>query len=168
MLIQHKSGNIKNTSVKGLEIDLLIVEWHETNKRILHKHTVSGIPVTLKFLQENPDLKDGDILWQDENRIITVEINSCECIVITPYNTLESAAICYEIGNRHLPLFYEGNELLLPYELPIYNLLNASGYDIKIEKRKLSNVFKTTVLPHLQVTGTDSLISRMIKSTTSL
>ena len=168
MLITEKSGNINTTSVNGLEIDVVVVEWHETNKRILHKQTISGVPVTLKFLKENPDLKDGDILYRNENKIIAVEINSCDCIVITPRNIPEASAICYEIGNRHLPLFYENDELLIPYETPIHNLLQVSGYDIKVEKRKLNNAFRTTVLPHLQVAGADSLFSRILQNTTSI
>ncbi len=129
-------------------IDKLIIEWYETSKRILHKKTVGGIPVTLKFLNRNPDLKDGDILWQDQHTAIVIEIKPCECIVITPGNMLEAAAVCYEIGNRHLPLFYEANELLIPFESPIHNLLSAVGYSLKIEERKLKSRFKTTVLPH--------------------
>ncbi len=168
MLVQHKLGNIHSSSTNNLVIDKLIIEWYETGKRILHKKTDSGIPVTLKFLNENPDLKDGDILWQDEHTVIAVEINPCECIVITPGNVLETASICYEIGNRHLPLFYEGNELLIPYESPIHNLLNAAGYKLAVEERKLNNCFKTTVLPHLQVAATDSLFSRVNKLSTTI
>lgn len=168
MLLQHKLGNIHSSSTNNLVIDKLIIEWYETTKRILHKKTDSGIPITLKFLNENPDLKDGDILWQDQDTVIAVEIKPCECIVITPANILETAAICYEIGNRHLPLFYDGNELLIPFEVPVHNLLNAAGYNLTIEEKKLNSRFKTTVLPHLQVAVTDSLFSRVNKLSTTL
>ncbi|MEO8108589.1 MAG: urease accessory protein UreE [Ginsengibacter sp.] len=168
MLIQRKLGNIHSSSTNNLVIDKLIIEWYETGKRILHKETESGNAVILKFLNENPDLKDGDILWQDQHAAIAIEIKPCESIVITPGNALETASICYEIGNRHLPLFHEGNELLIPYEAPIHNLLNAAGYKLAIEERKLNNCFKTTVLPHLQVAATDSLFSRVNKLSTTI
>ncbi len=161
MLITQKLGNIYTESITGSEIDAVNVEWHETNKRILHKFSNSGIQVTLKFLRESPDLKDGDILWRGENKIIVVEIIPCECIVITPRSLLEASGICYEIGNRHQPLFYEQNELLVAYEVPLHNLLQASGYELKVEKRKLKNAFKTTVLPDLSLTGIYSLISKI-------
>ncbi len=73
---------------------------------------------------------------------------------------LAASSICYEIGNRHIPLFYEENDLLVPYEVPLHNLLKASGHQLKIEERKLRNAFKTTVLPHLQVAGTVSMFSK--------
>lgn len=161
MLITEKSGNIYSQSIAGCDIDAVNIEWHETNRRILHKFTNSGIQVTLKFLRESPDLKDGDILWRGENKIFVVEIIPCECIVINPRNLLEASGISYEIGNRHQPLFYEGNELLVPYDVPLYNLLQASGYELKVEKRKLRNAFKTTVLPDLSLSGAFTLNSKI-------
>ncbi|MDQ6901451.1 MAG: urease accessory protein UreE [Bacteroidota bacterium] len=167
MLIQEKSGNINSLSNNDRFVDALEIEWYETNKRILHKKTKSGIEIILKFLGENPDLKDGDILWEDKHTIIAVEIISGECLVIEPQSMLSASSVCYEIGNKHLPLFYEGNQLLIPYEVPLHNYLLASGYEVKIEMRKLNNQFRTTVLPHLQVGGTGSLIQKITKLSTS-
>jgi urease accessory protein len=162
MLVKEKLGNI-HTKVISQDVDVVIIEWYETNKRILHKQTESGLPVTTKFLNENPNLADGDILWQDENLVVAVQIKPCECIVISPATIPAAASLCYEIGNRHLPLFYEGNDLLVPYEALLHNLLLASGYPLKVEERKLTNVLKTTVLPHLRVAGTDSLVSKILQ-----
>ena len=55
------------------------------------------VQVHLKFLDRNPDLKEGDILWQDENKIIIVEIKPCECIVIKPDAILEAAALSMKL-----------------------------------------------------------------------
>ena len=167
MLIEEKLGNINTTSINNCDIDVVLIEWYETNKRIQHKQTKQGRNITLKFLKENPDLKEGDILWQDQNTVIVVEIEPCKCIVITPVNMLIASSACYEIGNRHLPLFYEGDDLLIPYEVPLCNLLEASGYQFTVQERKLNTAIKTTVLPHLQVAGTDGLFNKILKRTTS-
>ena len=168
IIVKEKSGNIYSSLNDHLNIDALRIEWHEAKKRILHKETNQGRAVCIKFLRENPDLKEGDILYRDENATIAVEINPCECIVIKTSNAIEIAAICYEIGNRHLPLFYDGNELLVPCDVPLYNLLVTMGYSVKIEERKLNHSFQTTVLPHLQVGMTDSLLNKIHHFTTSL
>lgn len=168
MLIQEKHGNIYSLSNDERFIDLVEIEWYETNKRILHKQTTSGTEIILKFLAESPDLKDGDLLWQDEHTIIAVAIIPVECLVIEPQSMLSASSVCYEIGNKHLALFYEGNELLVPYEVPLHNYLQASGYEVKIEIRKLNNQFRTTVLPHFQVGGTGSLIQKITKLSTSV
>ena len=168
ILVKEKLGNIYSAFSDKRDIDLLSIEWHEARKRILNKKTRQSKDVTLKFLNENPNLKDGDILWQDENTIIAVEINPCDCIIITPGSMLQASSICYEIGNRHLPLFFEGDELLSPYDVPLYNLLQVLGYAIKAGERKPSNSFQTTVLPHLQAGMADNLPDKINQFTISL
>jgi urease accessory protein len=151
IIVKEKLGNIHSAFNLNSNIDTLTIEWHETRKRILHKQTRQGKAIAIKFLNENPNLKEGDILWQDETTIIVVEITPCECIVVKPGDMINASAISYEIGNRHLPLFYQGNELLVPYDVPLYNLLQSMDYTVKVEQRKLNEQFQTTVLPHLQV-----------------
>src|ERR1039457_6298697 len=116
MLVTQKLGNIRETDLEGCTVDVLVIAWHETRKRILHKETNAGVPVTIKFLKENPEFKEGDILQKEGKQIVVIEIAPCECSVIKPRNSIEASAICYEIGNRHHPLFYDGDELLMPYE----------------------------------------------------
>ncbi len=167
IIIEEKLGNIHTAYNRSRYVDAIVIEWHETKKRILHKKTKQGKEVAIKFLNENPNLKDGDILWQDEKTLIVVEMNPCECIIITPVDFLTTSSVCYEVGNRHLPLFYSGDELMVPYDAPLYNLLNASGYSIKKEQRVLHNSFQTSVLPHLQVGDAGGLFNKINQLTTS-
>lgn len=166
MIVQEKQGNINTTIVGSRTIDLLPIEWHEANKRILHKKTASGVAIAIKFLQTNPELTEGDILYSDEKNIIAVSIIECDAIVIKPLTTLDVASICYEIGNKHLPLFFQNDELLVPYDIPLYRLLEKSGFNISIEKRKLLKPLKTTVSPHGH-SSSETLFSRIMKITQS-
>jgi urease accessory protein len=77
----------------------------------------------------------------------------------------EMASVCYEIGNKHLPLFYANDELLVPFEFPLFRLLSVQHYDVKQEERKLLQPLNTTVLPHGH--GGSSLFSKIMKLTTS-
>lgn len=165
MLIQQKSGNL-NSSFTNKNIDWLDLEWHETNKRILHKKTREGIEVTMKFLKENQNLTQGDILYENAETIIVIDIQPCETIVIKPKNMFEMAAICYEIGNKHLPLFYQDDELLIAYEAPLFNLLTSLGYETKKETRKLVNPLKTSVASHAH-NSSESLFSKIMKLSTA-
>lgn len=163
MLIQQKTGNINSNVTNDKTIDWLALEWYETGKRILHKKTNAGKEVVLKFLKENPELREGDILSQDENSVIVVTIKPCEAIVIRARDNFEVASVCYEIGNKHLPLFYDENELLVPYEAPLFKLLKASGYEVNKENRKLISPLKTTVAAH----GNSSLFNKILQLTSS-
>lgn len=165
MLIQQKLGNINSLSLNK-NIDWLELEWYEASKRILRKRTRSGKEVIMKFLKENQNLTQGDIIYEDDETLISIDIQPCEAIVIKPRNMFEMAAVCYEIGNKHLPLFFQDDELLIAYESPLLNLLTSSGYEVKKEKRKLLNPFKTSVAAHAH-NNNESLFSKIMKLSTS-
>lgn len=148
MLIQQKSGNLSVIDINNRSIDWLQLEWHEAGKRILRRQTRGGNDIALKFLDKNPALTQGDVLYENEIFIIAVEILPCEVLVIQPANLFEMASVCYEIGNKHLPLFFEKDELLVPFDMPIFRLLSAQGYAIKQDHKKLLHPLKTTVAPH--------------------
>lgn len=162
MLIQSKIGNLKEYANHHKTIDWLALQWFETNKRIQRKTTASGVEVSLKFLNDKPQLTQGDILFEDESALIAIEVLPCDCLVIAPNNMFKMASICYEIGNKHLPLFFENDELLVPFETPLYKLLTAQGYLVKQQQRKLIQPLKTSVTPH---TNNETLFSKIMKMT---
>lgn len=161
MLIKEKIGNLDLFAVNNRNIDTLLLDWFETNKRILHKKTTMGKDISMKFLNENPALIVGDIIYEDDFSIITIDIKECDALVILPRTMLEMAAICYEIGNKHLPVFYQEQEILVAYEPPLFKLFTAAGYMVEQAKRKLVNPIKTTVAPHGG--GSSSLFSKIMK-----
>ena len=165
MLIQEIKGNIKSFLANHKTIDSVAFEWYETNKRIQRKVTKSGIDISLKFLNNNPAITEGDILFEDEISIIIAEVLPCECLIIAPKNMFEMASIFYEIGNKHVPLFFENDELLVPFEKPLFKLLISLGYSIKQEQRKLVQSLKTTVTAHGN--QSETLFSKIMKLTTS-
>jgi len=164
MLIQQKIGNL-NQQPTNKAVDWLELKWYETNKRILRKQTKSGKEIALKFLNENPNLTQDDILFENEKEIIAIEVLPCDCLIIEPKNMFEMASVCYEIGNKHLPLFFEDNAVLVSFEMPLYRLLSAQGYEVKQEQRKLLQPLKTTVAPHGNESTT--LFSKIMKLTSS-
>ena len=163
MLIKEKKGNIKSVGASDKTIDVVTFEWYETNKRIQRKVTKSGTDISLKFLMDNPLITEGDIFFEDDYSIIIAEVLPCECLVIAPKNMFEMASVCYEIGNKHLPLFFENDEVLVPFEKPLFKLLITLGYSIKQEQRKLLQSLKTTVSPHGN--QNETLFSKIMKLT---
>ena len=163
MLIQQKSGNINDIDINNRTIDWLQLQWYEAGKRILRRQTQTGNDIALKFPDKSPALTQGDVLYEDDTFIIAVEILPCEVLVIKPANLFEMASVCYEIGNKHLPLFIDKEELLVPFEMPLFRLLSAQGYAIKQDKRKLLHPLKTTVAPHGH--SNNSLFSKLMQLT---
>ncbi|MFR9672789.1 MAG: hypothetical protein SNI72_07780, partial [Rikenellaceae bacterium] len=110
---------------------------------------------------------DGDILYlsSQEHLAIVVRVLECDVILLSPMNMLEMATICYEIGNKHMPLFIDGDEILLPYEAPMFKWLEASGYNPKESSRKLTNRLKSKASDHHhteQEEHRESLFSKVI------
>jgi urease accessory protein len=165
MLIQKKTGHINAYELGNRSLDWLQLEWFEAGKRIIRRKTQSGKDVALKFLAEHTGLTQGDIIYEDEQSVIAIEILPCECIVVKPANMFEMASACYEIGNKHLPLYFEANCLLVPFEKPLFKLLTAQGYSVSAESRKLLQPLKTTVAPHEH--SNETLFTRIMKLTHS-
>jgi urease accessory protein len=137
MLITEKIGNINFFNANNRKIDYVVLEWHETNKRILHKKTIGGLDVIMKFVNENPALSEGDIIYEDDFKVIAIELKDCETIVLRPKSMLEMGRICNEIGESHQQAFYQSDEILIAYEESLFRSFSAAGYDIGLEKRKL-------------------------------
>jgi urease accessory protein len=162
MLIQQKAGTLSTIPPNGRLIDWLYLEWYETNKRILRKRTASGREIALRFLHENPTLAQDDVLYEDDQYLIAIDIAPCDTMVIKPRSMYEMASVCYEIGNKHLPLFYEDEALLVPYEEPLFRVLSAADFAPLREKRKLLQPLKTTVAAHGH---NSSLFSKILQLT---
>ena len=162
MIIEQVIGNLKELSPGNRKIDLLLLEWHETAKRILRKCTEGGMDISVKFLKEGQSLHKDDVLYMDDEKMVVVDIIPSDTILVKPRSIEEMGRVCYEIGNKHLPLFIQNEEILLPYEEPIFNWLNASGYNIGRENLKLVNMLKTNVLSHNHARGGESLFSKIM------
>ena len=74
MLIQNKIGNLEMFEINQRQVDYILMEWYEARKRILRKTTQSGKEISIKFLNENPALTEGDVLFADDTTIIAVSI----------------------------------------------------------------------------------------------
>ena len=160
MLIQKVIGNKATLPIKGLVVDPVEFEWFETTKRIQRKRTSSGMDIAIRFLNEGQVLQQDDVLYFDEQKAVIVNIKPCEAIVVKPGTLLEMGTICYEIGNKHLPLFIQAGQVLIPYETPLFRWLQASGYFPVKETRQLINMLKSNIAPH-QHSG-PSLFSKII------
>ncbi|MFZ4058770.1 MAG: urease accessory protein UreE [Ferruginibacter sp.] len=157
ILITEKKGNIASYASTGMEVDTLYLHWYETNKRLLHKTTQGGKAVILRFLQNNPLFAPGDVVHVSDNTLIVIDIALCEVIVIDPRNAFEVAAICFEIGNKHLPLYYQNDSLLVPLDVPLLRWLQQNNYSCYEAQQRLLTPIQTSVLPH--GTGNASLLN---------
>lgn len=148
IIIEKIEGNIVTCPTEPRITDPLQLEWFETGKRVLRRYTLGGQEVALRFMREAPVLQQGDIVWMDDKKVIVISILPAQAIVLRPVTMADMAAICYEIGNKHLPLFLDGADVLVPYEEPLFRWLEARGYVPAKELRTLTNMLRSNVVPH--------------------
>jgi len=147
LLVEKIVGNLANTSAGSLPLDFLDLDWFDTGKTTLRKRTRSGQEVGIR--KDTTPLEDGDILYLDEERAIVVNILPCECIVFKPATFKAMGTVCFEIGNKHIPIFInEAAEVLVEFEHPLYRLLERSGYAPRREVRKLLKTHALRVRRH--------------------
>lgn len=148
MIIKEILGNKSNMDLANLEIDFLELAWFETSKRIQSRTTNNGVQVSIKFLKEGQNLSQDDVLFKDDKKAIIINIIECEVIVVEPGSLLEMGTVCYEIGNKHAPMFIQDNKVLIPFEEPLFKWLSASGYNPVKENRQLKNILRSTHASH--------------------
>ena len=118
-------------------IDFFEIEWYEASKSRMKKKTQGGVEVLVEKSHREP-LEDGDLLYLSEERVILLKIKPCDCVVLYPRSLQEVGMICFEIGNKHVPIFMtEENEVCVAYDAPLYQLLLSGGFVIEIEERVL-------------------------------
>ena len=145
MLIEKTLGNWSKISTLNLKIDRLELEWFETTKRILRKISTNGQDIAIRRPNNALPFADGDILFQSETDILIIDILPCEIIVLEPQTMSEMGALCYEIGNRHAPIFVQSNQILLPFDEPMFRLLNSNGFRPQRDFGKLTNRLTPTI-----------------------
>ena len=105
------------------------IEWFEKDKKLLRKIASDGTEVGLRL---QTSMADGDILYEDAERIIAVRILPSELIHIDVFSMQEMGRLCFEIGNRHLSLSIRDSYVEIPYDAPTFEYLLKLGF--KAEK----------------------------------
>ena len=121
-------SKLDRIDLAGFDIDFVEIEWYEVSKKILHKVSSKGVEVGLK-LSSDKALKHGDVLHLEGNSALVVQIPECDCIALRPQTLSAMGKACYEIGNRHAPLFYQEDRLLMPYDPPLLEALKKCGFE---------------------------------------
>lgn len=150
--------------LEGKELDYFYIEWYESDKRILRRKTEKGVDISLKRSVPLWSLQDQDILCLMDKTVVLIAIRPCECIVVYPRNAVEIGTVCYDIGNKHIPISLTATEIALPYDRPTFCLLEKNGFELKVEMRIFKNQLRNNIPQHEH--QSDSLFEKLIKLTT--
>ena len=154
MVCEKVIGKLKDVDIAGKTVEYVDIEWHEAFKKLHRKTSQSGIEVGIKL--DNDILTRGlrmddsiltrglfqdDVIYDADGVVIVVNTPPCEVIEVSlaPGHEKYVAKVCYEIGNRHAPLFWGENDTFITiYNEPMLLMLQKlHGVMAEKELKKL-------------------------------
>lgn len=137
MILTHILGNLSDPDfLKGQEkeIDELPLEYTDAQKHILRAATKQGRDIAIRLSPEAQlaGLHDGDVLMEDGQTLVVIRILPVLALIAKPRSLMEAARFCYEIGDRHAPLY------ALPEEPPAFAVVYDNSLEILFEKLGIS------------------------------
>jgi urease accessory protein len=141
MIIDEIVGNVEEISPNGRHIERVHLSSDDLVKRIQRVTTDHRKEIGIR-LKEPKDLIDGDILYMDDRNMIVVSVMSDDLLVLRPLNLKQMGEIAHQLGNRHLPAQFEGEEMLVQYDYLVEELLNQLDVPYSREERKVRKAFR--------------------------
>lgn len=141
MIIEQILGNVKELEKAPHHVERVYLRSDDLVKKIQRVKTDHGKELGIR-LKQGKELEDGDILYQDEKNSIVISVLADDVIVIRPTSILQMGEIAHQLGNRHLPAQFEGNEMIVQYDYLVVRLLNELEIPYAREERKMSKAFK--------------------------
>ncbi|MDT8978197.1 urease accessory protein UreE [Paenibacillus sp. chi10] len=144
MIIEKVIANIEQMNKEEVgkrHIEKVYLESGDLVKRIQRVTTDHGNEIGIR-LSEQRDLVVGDVLYMDDKNMIIVDVRSDDLIAIRPRSLQEMGHIAHQLGNRHLPAQFEGDEMLVQYDYLVEELLVQLHIPYVRENRKVKQAFR--------------------------
>ena len=127
MMIIEKILGGKPENPQGKPVETVSFEWFEMNNRILKKVSSKGREIGLRLSEP---LLDGGLLFEDDEGIILLELLPCEICRVHVHSPRELGRVCFELGNRHLPVSIREDDMTVntPYDKPTFEYLERLGF----------------------------------------
>lgn len=142
MIAEKIIGKLSDTSK---QVETVTIDWFERDKKLLRKTTSSGEDIGIKV--DSP-LNEGDILYEDDRKIIAVEIAPCDLVSVNVSSMQEMGRLCFELGNRHLSLSVSENNVKCPYDEPTFEYLKRLGFKAEKTHEKFAGYIECKAHAH--------------------
>lgn len=142
MIAEKIIGKLHETSK---QVETVTIDWFERDKKLLRKTTSSGEDIGIRV--DSP-LNEGDILYEDDRKIIAVEIAPCNLVSVNVGSMQEMGRLCFELGNRHLSLSISENNVKCPYDQPTFEYLKRLGFKAEKTHEKFAGYIECKAHAH--------------------
>lgn len=144
MIIEAVVSNIHDMDAEERQrrhVEKVYVESGDLLKRMQRVTTDHDREIGIR-LPKGSSLNVGDVLYMDEENMIVIDVISEELLVIQPHNMHDMGEIAHQLGNRHLPAQFEGDEMFVQYDYLVEELLQQLDMPYTKETRKVQQPFQ--------------------------
>lgn len=151
MIIDHIAGNrsdLPAAALAGLREERVPLTNAQLLKRIQRVTTESGEEIGLR-LEKQQELRDGDILHRDDERLITIAALPSDVLVIAPEDIRSMGFVAHSLGNRHLQAQFFGPEseygkpvMVVQYDHTVEDFLQHTNTPHTREQRVMPAAFR--------------------------
>ncbi|MBQ6819731.1 MAG: urease accessory protein UreE [Clostridium sp.] len=148
MIFNKILGNIKEIdNLKQYHVETIYVNSDDMLKRILRVTSDHNREYGIT-LENNENLKDGDIIYKEDNKLIVIKVNSEDVLVIKPKTLTEMGVIAHNLGNRHLQAQFEDDKMIIQYDRLVEEELKRDNINYSRENITLKKAFRHVEFAH--------------------
>lgn len=148
MLFNKILGNVEDiNNIEEYHVEKIYLSSDDMLKRILRVTSDHNREYGIS-LEGNEKLKDGDILYNEDKKLIIVRSENDDVLVITPGDLTEMGKIAHSLGNRHLPAQFENGEMIIQYDRLVEEELKRQNVNYCRKNIKLKKAFRHVEFAH--------------------
>ncbi len=145
-LVTAPLGNLAEYDVCNRRIERIVTGSDDLAKRILRFATSRG-DIGLRYAAGTTPAR-GDVIYADAELVIALDVAADDVLVCRPHSIAQALGIAHALGNRHLPMQIDGEELVVRYDRLVEDLFVAEGVAYARESRTLGAPFRHAHAPH--------------------
>ena len=135
VVVDSLPTNVKLADLEGKEIDRLLLTWEQRRWMRGRFTTERGREIGVA-LPTGMQIEPGQIMWIGPEWYLTVGAATEPLLTIHTSDREEAIRIAFEVGNLHFPLAVVGENLLVPDDSAMTQLLGRMG--VRWEKCSLA------------------------------
>lgn len=148
MVLNQIVGNIQDIDdLSGYHIETIYLDSDDMLKRILRVISDHNREYGIS-IEGGKRLEDGDLLLNEDKKLIVVKVNNDDVLVIKPTSINEMGRIAHSLGNRHLPAQFENDTMIIQYDRLVEEELKKDNINYSHQNMKLKKAFRHVEFGH--------------------
>ncbi len=132
MIIEHLLGKLDDFQTEGKAVEKVLLDRDGLSRPHQKVKTLEGETFALS-LPHGEHLFPGAVIYEDEKRIVAIELAAEDALAILPKTQMEWTRAAYNTGNMHAPAYIQETCILSPYDAILESVMQRLG--IACERR---------------------------------